>query len=195
MGLNKHNVAHTHNRFTAVFVGLPGQLVPAEIFRTSMVQGRKTEADTLTVRLDTTPSLLISYQPPTSPFFDAECPSCHNPPTVSWLGTGTKYAGLVWLNKHNMTTIIVKNTVSTFSFHLISLLFQCYYFRASQIEGIPPGGEFKCFRENWNHRLADSDHWNIDLMADLAGVFPGTLSTVLMSSRIAHKGDNLQDQL
>ena len=26
--------------------------------------------------------------------FYARCPSCHNPPTLSWLGTGTKYAGL-----------------------------------------------------------------------------------------------------
>jgi len=31
-----------------------------------------------------------------SPFFIfyAKCPSCHNPPTLSWFGTGTKYAGL-----------------------------------------------------------------------------------------------------
>jgi len=28
------------------------------------------------------------------PTFYAGCPSCCNPPTLSWLGTGTKYAGL-----------------------------------------------------------------------------------------------------
>jgi len=35
-------------------------------------------------------------QRPTSliPHFYAGCPSCRNPPTLSWLGTGTKYAGL-----------------------------------------------------------------------------------------------------
>jgi len=37
-----------------------------------------------------------SNQRPTTiiPNFYAGCPSCHNPPTLSWLGTGTKYAGL-----------------------------------------------------------------------------------------------------
>jgi len=29
-----------------------------------------------------------------TPHFYAGCPSCCNPPTLSWLGTGTKYAGL-----------------------------------------------------------------------------------------------------
>jgi len=35
-------------------------------------------------------------QQPTSiiPHFYARCPSCRNPPTLSWLWTGTKYAGL-----------------------------------------------------------------------------------------------------
>jgi len=28
------------------------------------------------------------------PHFYSKCPSCRNPPTLSWLGTGTKYAGL-----------------------------------------------------------------------------------------------------
>jgi len=37
-----------------------------------------------------------TIQWPTSitPHFCARCPSCYNPPTLSWLGTGTKYAGL-----------------------------------------------------------------------------------------------------
>jgi len=40
------------------------------------------------------PSVLSSDPPPSSPHFYARCPSCHNSPTLSWLGTGTKYAGL-----------------------------------------------------------------------------------------------------
>jgi len=31
---------------------------------------------------------------PVTPHFYAECPSCHNPPNFSWLGTGTE---LCWL--------------------------------------------------------------------------------------------------
>ena len=31
---------------------------------------------------------------PLFPHFCARCPSCHNPPNLSWLGTGTKCAGL-----------------------------------------------------------------------------------------------------
>jgi len=59
-----------------------------------MVQGNITEAETPTIRLGATPSGLISDPPPSSPHFYAKCPSCRNPPTLSWLGTGTKYAGL-----------------------------------------------------------------------------------------------------
>jgi len=33
-------------------------------------------------------------QPLPSPPFYAGCPSWHNPPYLSWLGTGTEYAGL-----------------------------------------------------------------------------------------------------
>jgi len=36
----------------------------------------------------------IDAPPPSSPQFYAGCPSCRNPPNLSWLGTGTKYAGL-----------------------------------------------------------------------------------------------------
>jgi len=34
------------------------------------------------------------YPSPSSPHVYAGCPSCYNPPNLSWLGTGTKYAGL-----------------------------------------------------------------------------------------------------
>jgi len=54
-----------------------------------MVQGKITEADALTIRLDATPSGLSV---PTSiiPHFYVECPVCRNPPNLSWFGTGTK---------------------------------------------------------------------------------------------------------
>ena len=57
-------------------------------------QGKITEADTPTIRLGASASGLISYPPPSSPHFHARCPSCCNPPDLSWLGAGTKYAGL-----------------------------------------------------------------------------------------------------
>ena len=77
------------------FPGLPGwagarRNLPLDV----MVQGKITEADTPTIWLDATPLGLISDLPPSCPNFYAGCPSCHNPPTLSWLGTGTKYAGL-----------------------------------------------------------------------------------------------------
>jgi len=67
-----------------------------------MVQGKITEADKPTVRLGATPSGLISDPPPSFPRFYAGCPSCHNPPNLSWLGTCTKYAGLhtQWLGSY-----------------------------------------------------------------------------------------------
>ena len=50
--------------------------------------------ETPTIQLGTTPSGLISNRPPLSPHFYAVRPSCHNLPNLSWLGTGTRYAGL-----------------------------------------------------------------------------------------------------
>jgi len=55
---------------------------------------RGSEADTPTIQLGATPSGLISDPPPSYPHFYTGYPSCHNPPNLSWLGTGTKYAGL-----------------------------------------------------------------------------------------------------
>jgi len=64
------------------------------IFWILMVQGKITEVDTPTVQLGATPSELISEPPPSSPHFYARCRSCHNPPNLSWLGTGT---GICWI--------------------------------------------------------------------------------------------------
>jgi len=71
-----------------------GEPVPEENFWTSWCKGRLTEADTLIIRLDATSSGLISDSPPSSAYFYAGCPSCRNPPNLSWLGTCTKYADL-----------------------------------------------------------------------------------------------------
>ena len=50
------------------FQDYQGEPVPEEIFFwTLMVQGKTTEADTLTIRMDVTPSGLISNPPPSSP--------------------------------------------------------------------------------------------------------------------------------
>jgi len=50
-----------------------------------VVQGKIAEADTLTPSFAATPYGLISDPPPSSPHFYAGCPSCCNPPTLSWL--------------------------------------------------------------------------------------------------------------
>jgi len=64
-------------------------------FWTTSLQGKITQADTPTIRLGATPSGLISNLLPSFPhFFYARCRSCRNAPNLSWLGTGTKYAGL-----------------------------------------------------------------------------------------------------
>jgi len=64
-----------------------------------MVQGRIT--DTPTVQLGATPSELVSDPPPSSPYFYAGFPSCHNPPNLSWLGTGTGCRKHLFCTKSN----------------------------------------------------------------------------------------------
>jgi len=60
------------------------------------------EASAPTIWLDATPSRPSMPPPPSFPQFDAKCLSCRNPPNLSWLGTGTKYAGLhTWRHKNN----------------------------------------------------------------------------------------------
>jgi len=82
---------HAHDRFTALFPG-PGW---ASVGRNELLlEGKITQADISTIRTGTTPSGLISRPPPSSPYFYAACPSSYNPPALSWLGTGIKYAGL-----------------------------------------------------------------------------------------------------
>jgi len=88
-------LTHTHNHFTAVFLGLPSWAgARRRNLLNFMVQGEITEANTLTIRLGAIPCGLISDPAPSFPHFCAGCPSCRNRPNLSWLGTGTKYAGL-----------------------------------------------------------------------------------------------------
>jgi len=56
-----------HNRFTALFRDHPGESVPEENFWTLWCKGRLTEADTPTIRLGATPSVLTDahiHHPP-----------------------------------------------------------------------------------------------------------------------------------
>jgi len=87
---------HTHNHFMALFPGPPAWAGAGrnKLLLDFMVKWKITKADTPTIWLGGTPSGLISDPPPSFPHFYAGCPSCRNPPTLSWLRTGTKYAGL-----------------------------------------------------------------------------------------------------
>ena len=85
----------THNHFTALFPKLPGW---ASARRKSSSGLYGTRAD---IRGKHTNNLALRHsirtnQRPTSliPHFYAGYRSCRNPPNLSWLGTGTKYAGL-----------------------------------------------------------------------------------------------------
>ena len=60
---------YIHNHFTALFRDHPGEPVPEENFWTLWWNGRLTEADTPTIRLDTTPSRLTSAHLHHPPFF------------------------------------------------------------------------------------------------------------------------------
>ena len=59
----------THNRFTALFPGLPGWAGARRKLLHFVVQGKISEADTPTTQLVVTPSRLISDPPPSSPIF------------------------------------------------------------------------------------------------------------------------------
>jgi len=90
-----------------------------------MVQGKITES-----RYTDHPGgchSIWTNQRPTSiiPHFYAGCPSFCNPPTLSWLGTGTKYAGLHtqwhghWLEYDKQTNGIL---ISVLQFHSCTML-------------------------------------------------------------------------
>ena len=74
------SLTQTHNRFTALLPGLPRWAgARRNLLLDHMVQEEISEVDTPTIQLGATPSGLISDPPPSSPYFHAECPYCHNP--------------------------------------------------------------------------------------------------------------------
>jgi len=64
-----------------------------------------TQADAPTIWMECHP-IQTNWRPPPlqSHHFYARCPSWHNPPNLSWLGTGTKYAGL-----HTQSNTLITN--------------------------------------------------------------------------------------
>jgi len=122
-------MTHTHTQthttvLRPVFRDYPGEPVPEEtFFWTFTVQGKITQADTLTIRMGAIPSKLISDPSLSSPHFYTGCPSCRNPHTLSWLGTGTKYAG--WHNQwHGF--IVTLNVILKVNIH--TCIFINYFF-------------------------------------------------------------------
>ena len=92
----------THRHTTVLwpfFRDYPGEPVPEEIFWTLWCRednrGRHTDnpAGRHSIWTNQWSTSII-------PHFYCRCPSCRNPPNLSWLGKGTKYAGLhtQWLN-------------------------------------------------------------------------------------------------
>ena len=73
--------------------------------------GKITEASAPIIRLDATPFRPSMPPPPSSPQFYARCPSCRNLPNLSWLGTGTKYAGLHTWRLGYHTPLLMEKTV------------------------------------------------------------------------------------
>jgi len=111
---------HTHTAVLQPFVrDYPGGPVPEETFTHShlksliLVAGglilrgmRKIiEACAPTIRLDAIPSGPLMPPPPSSPQLYVGCPSCHNSPNLSWLGTCTKYAGLRTWRLHSSVNV------------------------------------------------------------------------------------------
>ena len=90
-----------------------------------MVHGKISEVGTQTIWLGTTPSRLIS-DPPSH--FYTRCPSCHNPPILSWLGTGTKYTGLhsQWLG-YPCDKAVNTKTYRNIPLTQVTIFMTCYY--------------------------------------------------------------------
>jgi len=82
--------AHTQPVLLPIFRDYLGEPVPKEIFFwREDNRGRHTDhpAGCHSIWINQRPTSFI-------PHFYARCPSCRNPPTLSWLGTGIKYSGL-----------------------------------------------------------------------------------------------------
>jgi len=96
-----HFASNTHTTiFTALWT-LSGttrlsryQKVHFAIFWILWSKMKITQADAPTIWMDCHPFRLNGAPTSAIPQFLAGCPSLHNPPNLSWLWTGTKYAGL-----------------------------------------------------------------------------------------------------
>jgi len=84
VGTDNHHHHHTTTVLRAFFRDHPGEPVPEENFWTLWCKGRLTEADTPTIRLGATPSVLTSahlHHPPHIFYRPDALPATH--PTVS----------------------------------------------------------------------------------------------------------------
>jgi len=96
--------------------------------------GKITEASVPTIRLDATPFGQSMPPPPSSRQFYAGCHSCHNSPNLSWLGTGTEYAGLHnWRLVCSMLHISENNYFSIFFINHSEMLNLCQKWSAKQL--------------------------------------------------------------
>jgi len=111
-------ICYTHDHFTA-FWNMSGttrvsryQKVHFAIFWIICSKMKITRADAPTIWMDFQTNWCPNLCHPHH--FYAGCPSLHNPPNLSWLGTGTKYAGLHtrWLDciPRGLQFIDVKNS-------------------------------------------------------------------------------------
>jgi len=112
---------HTHNHFTALWT-LSGttrvsryQKVHFAIFWMFWSKMKITQADAPTIWMDCHPIQTNRCLQLCHPHhFYAGCPSLHNPTNLSWLGSGTKYAGLhthypvAWFRRHYRTKQITQ---------------------------------------------------------------------------------------
>jgi len=100
--------ACTHNHFKALWT-VCVCVVPEGTFchlLDFLVQKTITQADAPTIRMDCHPIQTNWCLHLCHPHhFYAGCPSWHEPPNLSWLGTGTKYAGL-HTHTHNRLTAL-----------------------------------------------------------------------------------------
>jgi len=113
---NTHTHTHTDNHFTALwtFSGTTQvswyQKVHFATFWILWCKMKITQADTPTIQMDCHPIQTNWYPHLCHPHhFYGRCPSWHNPPNLSWLGTGTKYAGLhtQWKKGRKMAVVVV----------------------------------------------------------------------------------------
>jgi len=113
---------HTHTiTLQPFFWDHPGEPVPEEIFLlTFIVQGKITEAVTLTIRLGATVSgWTISDPPPLSPPFYARCPSCHTLPLYPGLGQAPSIpSGVVTVVVINLRYLRLQNLITLVHSHL-----------------------------------------------------------------------------